>query len=302
MNKKTILITGGSGGIGKAAAIELAKLSHRVTNTGRDKFRAEQAVDDIKTVSQNKQIAYLLADMASLSDLQHLVVDFKSKHDQLDVLINNVGIVAHKRKLSVDGIEMNFAVHTLAPYVLYKQLLPLLENSTQARVINVLTQNHAMVNRQSLSDYESKKLYVGMNEYGKTKLYNLWWLYDLAASTPANQLSFFGVDPGANNTQLMANAMQTGKSWPISMRILRPIMLPILRSFLKNKPLSAGAKSLVYAASSIDLIGKTGLYINSKGRIGRSSKLSHNREKQIEMGAFIEKMYQEKVNFSENSY
>lgn len=296
IDRKRILITGGSGGIGKAAAIQLAKLSHQVIITGRNEARAQQAVDEIKRLSHNDQISYFLADMSSLSDLQSLFSAFKSKYDKLDVLINNVGIVAHERQLSKDNIEMNFAVHTFAPYVLYKRLLPLLENSAHARVVNVLTQNHAMVSGKSLSDYESKNGYIGMNEYGKTKLYNLWWLYDLANSISASEISFFGVDPGANNTQLMKDAMQTGRSWPIGLRVLRPLMLPIMRRFLKNKPISEGAKPLVYAADSTDLTGKTGLYINDKGMIGKSSKLSYNRKKQIEMGAFVEKMFQEKVN------
>lgn len=291
MNTKTILITGGTGGIGKAAALELAKQSHHIIITGRDKSTAEKAVAEIQEASQNKKVDYYLADMSSLADINNLAEAFKSKYDQLDVLINNVGIVAHERQLSEDKIELNFAVHTLAPFVLYKELLPLLSKAKGARVVNVLTQNHAMVNRNSLSDFQSEQKYIGMNEYGKTKLYNLWWLYDLASSTAPNQISFFGADPGPNNTQLMTNAMKTGKSWPLGLRILRPVVMPIMKSFLKNKPVSIGARSIVFAATARELEGKTGLYINDKGRIGKSSKLSYDTTKQREMGKLVEEMY-----------
>lgn len=297
MNSKIILITGGTGGIGKAVAIELAKQSHQVIVTGRDKNTAEQAVLEIQQTSQNKKIHYLIADMSSLKDIHHLVESFKSKYTKLDVLINNVGIVAHNWELSKDGIELNFAVHTLAPYVLYKQLSPLLLQAKDARVVNVLTQNHAMVNKSTLNDYQSESKYIGMNEYGKTKLYNLWWLYNLASSIPPEKISFFGADPGPNNTHLMTNAMSTGKSWPIALRVLRPLVIPIMKSVLKNKPVSNGAKSIVYAATSKELHGKSGLYINDKGKIGKSSKLSYDVQKQVEMGHLIEKMYVEMLNF-----
>jgi retinol dehydrogenase 14 len=291
MNAKTILITGGTGGIGKAVAIELAKQSHEIIITGRDLNSAEQAKLEIQQISNNEKVSFLLADMSSFKEISNLCASFKSKFDKLDVLINNVGVFAHKRELSNDGIELNFAINTLAPYVLFKQLSPLLFATKGARVVNVMTQNHAMVNKRLLNDFQSESQYIGLIEYGKTKLYNLWWLYNLASLYSEKEILFFGADPGASNTKLMEYEMSEGKSWPLAMRILRPIMIPVMKKMLRNKNLSTSAKSVVFAATSADLNGKTGLYINEMGVIDKSSKLSYDKEKQREMGTFIDKMY-----------
>lgn len=117
MQDKTILITGGTGGIGKQTALALAKLGTQVIVTGRSQASAEAAISELKQTSGNQQIDMLLADLSTQTGVRSLASQFEQKYRRLDVLINNAGLAESQRRLTDDGVEADFAVNVLTPYV-----------------------------------------------------------------------------------------------------------------------------------------------------------------------------------------
>ena len=123
MQGKTCLVTGGTNGIGKSAAHDLARMGATVVIVGRDAQRTKQVVDEIRSATGNPNVSFLLADLTSQQDIRRLASDFMSNHAQLHVLLNNAGGTFMKRQLSVDGIEMTFALNHLAYFLLTNLLL-----------------------------------------------------------------------------------------------------------------------------------------------------------------------------------
>ena len=119
MENKVILITGSTDGIGKQIAIDLAELGATVLIHGRNRARCENTLTEIKKKTGNRNLDFFVADLASLGWIRNLAEEIKSKHDQLDVLINNAGVIENRRKLTEDGYEMTFAVNHLS-YFLFR--------------------------------------------------------------------------------------------------------------------------------------------------------------------------------------
>ena len=111
MKNKIVLITGANSGMGKATAMELAKKGAHIVMVCRNRQTGEEAQREIIASSENKEVDLLIADLSSLDAIRHLTQEFKSKYNHLDVLINNAGLAFSKRHVSVDGIEMTFAVN-----------------------------------------------------------------------------------------------------------------------------------------------------------------------------------------------
>src|SRR5919199_249965 len=137
MNGKVVLITGGTSGIGKAAATALAGMGATVVVTGRDRERGEAAADEIRRESGNDGVSLLLADLAVQEQVRRLAEEFRERHDRLDVLVNNAGLVQNKRTETPDGIETTLAVNHLAPFLLTNLLLDMLKESTRSRIVTV---------------------------------------------------------------------------------------------------------------------------------------------------------------------
>ncbi len=134
MAGKVVLITGGTGGIGKATAIGLSAMGARVGITGRDLARAEQAASDIRAASANSAVEAFAADMTAQAEVRRLAVSVLQAYPRLDVLVNNVGGFWAHRHPTADGLEQTFALNHLAPFLLTNLLLDRLKASAPARV------------------------------------------------------------------------------------------------------------------------------------------------------------------------
>src|SRR5437870_3115238 len=133
MAGKTVLVTGGTGGIGKATAVGLARLGARVGITGRDIARAEAAAADIRAVSNNPAVDAFAADLSSQAEVRRLAREVLYLYPRLDVLVNNVGGFWTHRHVTADGPEHTFALNHLAPFLLTTLLLDRLKASAPAR-------------------------------------------------------------------------------------------------------------------------------------------------------------------------
>ena len=141
-SQKVAIVTGASSGIGLYTALGLARAGMRVIMTGRNRDRTDAARDFVTTRVGDAQIETALADFASLAAVRRLADEILSRHQRIDVLINNAGLLSPSYRLSEDGYEMTFAVNHLAPFLLTNLLLDRLKASAPARVVTVSSRAH----------------------------------------------------------------------------------------------------------------------------------------------------------------
>jgi retinol dehydrogenase-14 len=176
---KAVLITGGTGGIGKAAAIGLASMGARVGITGRDRSRAEQAAAAITRESGNPAVDVFVADMSSQSEVRRLASEVLALYPRLEVLLNNVGGFWAHRHVTADGLEHTFALNHLAPFLLTNLLLDRLIASAPARVVTVASGAQAQ-GKLDFDDLMGAPRYSGSEAYDRSKLANVMFTYELA--------------------------------------------------------------------------------------------------------------------------
>ena len=140
LDGKTCMVTGCNVGIGKQTALNLAKMGARVVMVCRNPEKGEAAMSEIQAKSGNSKIELMLANLSSMAAIRILAKEYKASHDKLDVLINNAGVVPWKRSLTVDGMELTFAVNHLAPFMLTNLLLDTIKASAPARIMPLVCQ------------------------------------------------------------------------------------------------------------------------------------------------------------------
>jgi retinol dehydrogenase 14 len=255
MGGKTVLITGGTSGIGKATATALAAMGARVVVTGRNEERGERAVEEIRRESGG-EVSLMLADLAVQADVRRLAEEFQERHDRLDVLVNNAGVVQSERTETPDGIETTLAVNHLAPFLLTNLLLDLLKRSAPSRVITVASEAERWA-KMDLDDLQSRRKYRGMQVYGMTKLANIMFTFELAERLRGIGVAANCIHPGAVNTSFGTNN--------------RGIMTLLFRAFkpFMRSP-EQGADTVIYLASSPDVEGMTGKYLSDRKLITAS--------------------------------
>ena len=264
MQGKTIIITGGTGGIGKETAIGLSKLGAHIIITGRNQQRGEQSVAEIRELSGNTKVDLLIADMASQAEIRQLVDEVINRYHRLDVLINNVGVLSAERQLTVDGPELNFAVNHLAPFLLTHLLLPLLQSSAPARVINVTGGFPKTIDLENL---QAEKSYSGIATYSHSKAIMMAASYEFAQRIKDSGVTINVAYPGVAGTDMTRNMS------PAMMPFLMRLFMPIARRMMMRNNASAAkaARSSIYLASSPDVEGVTGHYFNTGSKVTKWS-------------------------------
>ena len=250
MNGKVALITGGTGGIGKAAATALAGMGAEVVVVGRNSERGEAAVAKIREKSGNDGVSLLLADLSVQAEVRKLTQDFGDRHDRLDVLVNNAGLVLSERNETPDGIEAQFAINHLAPFLLTNLLTDLLKKSAPSRVVTVSSEAQRW-GKMDFDDLQSKKRYRGFPVYGMTKLANVMFTFELAERLKGTGVTANCMHPGAVNTGFAQNNRGPAS---LAFRLFKPFM---------RSP-EQGADTLVYLAASPAVEGMTGKYVSDR--------------------------------------
>jgi NAD(P)-dependent dehydrogenase (short-subunit alcohol dehydrogenase family) len=263
MKNKICLITGATSGIGQAAATALAQMGATVTIVGRDEERCQNTVARIQRETGNFHVNYLLADLSVQAHVRQLAENFKARYKHLDVLVNDAGAIFLRRQLSADGIEMTFAVNHLAYFLLTNLLLDTLKASAPTRVVNVASNSHL---GQHL-DFENLQLehgYNPMRAYGRSKLCNLYFTYELARRLNGTGVTVNAMHPGFVHTNIAAN-----NGWLV--RLFLPL---IHRNSLTPEQ---GARTVVYLASSPDVETVTGKYFVREREVA-SDPVSYDEE------------------------
>jgi NAD(P)-dependent dehydrogenase (short-subunit alcohol dehydrogenase family) len=193
----SVLVTGATDGLGRSLATELAGRGATVLVHGRDPERGERTVHTIRRETGNDRVQLHLADFAELRQVPALAEEVGRTHSELHVLINNAGIGSglpegRERQESRDGYELRFAVNYLAGFLLTQRLLPLLERSAPARVVNV-----ASIGQHPI-DFDDPMLtrgYSGTRAYGQSKLAQIMHAMELAERVPADRVSANSLHP-----------------------------------------------------------------------------------------------------------
>jgi NAD(P)-dependent dehydrogenase (short-subunit alcohol dehydrogenase family) len=252
MQGKVCLITGGTNGIGKSAAQTLASLGATVVIVGRDAHKTSQVVEEIRSATGSNNVDALLADLSSQQDVRRLASDFLSKYSQLHVLLNNAGGTYLTRQLSVDGIEMTFALNHLAYFLLTSLLLDILKASAPARIINVSSDAHA-TGKIEFDNLQGQRDFSGLGPYENSKLANILFTFELARRLDGTGVTANALHPGLTNTGF-------GKNNPGWLMAIMGAIIPLIARSPEK-----GAQTSVFLASSPELAGVTGKYfVDSK--------------------------------------
>jgi len=252
MQGKVCLITGGTNGIGKSAAQALAQLGATVVIVGRDAQKTSQVVSEIRSAAGNTNVDSLLADLSSQQDVRRLASDFQSRYSRLHVLLNNAGGTYLKRQLSVDGIDMTFALNHLAYFLLTDLLLDTLKASAPARIISVSSDAHAN-GKIEFDNLQGERAYSGLEPYGNSKLANILFTRELARRLEGSGVTANALHPGLTSTGF-------GRNNPGLLMTIMGVVIPLIARSPEK-----GAATSIYLASSPEVQSTTGEYfVDSK--------------------------------------
>jgi NAD(P)-dependent dehydrogenase (short-subunit alcohol dehydrogenase family) len=204
LRDKTVLLTGGTSGIGEAAAVELARAGADVVLVARDRARAEATVARLERET-TRTPGVLFGDLAVQADVRRVAGEFLASGRPLHVLVNNAGLVMTERVLTPDGIETSLAVNHLAGFLLTNLLLGRLRESAPARIVNVSSVGHRFVRRFDFDDLERARRFRGMRVYCQTKLANVLFTRELARRLEGSGVTVNCMHPGNVATRFGQN-------------------------------------------------------------------------------------------------
>ncbi|PSL35905.1 SDR family NAD(P)-dependent oxidoreductase [Chitinophaga ginsengisoli] len=262
---KTVLITGATSGIGKAAALALAQRGYQVIVHGRNPGKTEVIRKEIIAESGNDQVSVVTADLYSLADIRRMCADIHERYSRIDILINNAGgLMGKSRETSQENFEKTFAVNVLAPFLITHLLMDLLVKSDDARIINVASNSHQLNAKPDFGDIQLEKQYNPLRAYGNAKLFLIWNTQHLVGQLQRDSITnvrAYTLHPGA-----VATSFGVGSD-------LGPILnfvSKLARSFFKSP--ESGADTIVYLATAENVPGKSGDYFVDRKPAKKSMK------------------------------
>jgi NAD(P)-dependent dehydrogenase (short-subunit alcohol dehydrogenase family) len=248
---KTVLITGGTSGIGLEAAIQLARRGAEVAIVGRDAQKTAASVGEIASRGGGPAARSFLGDFSSQKSIRKVASEIRGSLKRIDVLVNNAGGVNKTRRLSEDGIEMTFAVNHLGYYLFTHLLLDLIEQSAPARIVSVASVAHRR-GTLDFADLGFEKGYSITAAYSRSKLANVLFAAELSRRLSGRGVTSNSLHPGAVATNIWSGAPLWAK--PIIFLALRPFFLSA----------EAGGETIVRLVADPSLEGVTGRYFEGK--------------------------------------
>lgn len=249
MEGKTVVITGGNAGIGKATAIALAKKGAAIVITSRSESKAKEAVAEIKKLSGSEKVDFVTIDLSSQKSVREAAENLKAKCPKIDVLINNAGCYFSELKLNEDGLEMQFATNHLGHFLLTNLLMENLKAADKARIINLSSIAHKSTRELDLNDINFEKAaYDGWKSYSRSKFCNILFTNELAKRLEGTGITANAVHPGGVRTEIA----EKNANWytKLGWIVMKPFMVTV----------EDGAKTSIHLASSPDAEGESGGY------------------------------------------
>ena len=277
MAGKTVLVTGGTGGIGRATARALAGRGARVVIVARTEDKGQAAVGEIRaSLPAGAAVELLVADLSSQGQVRRAAALFRSRFDRLDVLVNNAGVLAAGRHPTEDGLEETFAVNHLAYFLLTRELLDMLKGSAPARVVNVASEAHRGARVQWDDLQFGANPYSSWRAYAQSKLANVLFTYELARRLEGSGVTANALHPGVVGTGF---GQTHGGATALLARMARPFMATP----------EEGAKTSVHLAASPEVDGVSGRYF-TRSKALASSELSYCEASQKKLWAISEEL------------
>jgi NAD(P)-dependent dehydrogenase (short-subunit alcohol dehydrogenase family) len=250
MKNKICIVTGASQGIGKATATGLAKMGAEVVMISRDQGRALIARDEVVEQTGNTNIHFELADLSSIDSVRELAKRLSSSYPAVDVLINNHTALFNRYLLSVDGLEMTFALNHLSYYLLTNLLIDNLKKNS-GRIVNVTAHVHINIEQDFLTQRTSPATYNPWDAYCQSKLANILFTYALARRL--------------EGTDATVNCLHPGTAQTLALKTAREIYTHLHgpTEFSQPGTLETAAETSLYLATSPKVQGISGKYFVS---------------------------------------
>ncbi|MGA7112742.1 MAG: SDR family oxidoreductase [Pseudolabrys sp.] len=263
MRGKTVVITGGTSGIGEVAAVALAKMGARIVLVARDKSRGDATLARLRDITPDIAHSVYFADLLRLAEMKRVAAEIADHEPRIDVLINNAGALFAKRRLTEDGLERTFALNHMAYFVMTVGLRERLLASGLARIINTASAAHKGATLD-FEDLQSAKSFGGRKAYGRSKLCNILFTREFA-----RRLQGTGVTANCLHPGFVATRFGDQSGGLISRLIW-------LAKFSAISP-AQGAETVIYLASSPDVAKATGQYFYKSMPVRPSSWAEDDR-------------------------
>ncbi|XP_073686613.1 retinol dehydrogenase 12, like [Garra rufa] len=246
LNGKTVIITGANTGIGKETAIDLAKRGARLIMACRDMEKADAALKEVKDASGNQDVVISKLDLSNSTSIREFAEKINKEEKQVNVLINNAGVMVCPYGKTADGFEMQIGVNHMGHFLLTYLLLDLIKRSTPARIINVSSTAHKW-GTINLEDINSEKSYDKQKAYSQSKLANILFTRSLAKRLEGTGVTAYSLHPGVVQTELWRhlNKPQQAVMW---------MAKPFTKSSVQ------GAQTTIYCAVAPELETESGKY------------------------------------------
>tara|TARA_B100000212_G_scaffold214944_1_gene162513 strand:- start:1312 stop:2151 length:840 start_codon:yes stop_codon:yes gene_type:complete len=259
MQQKNIIITGATDGIGLAAAKSIASKGYHVGLVGRNPDKGKKAIDEIISHSGNKNLDFFECDLSLVVNVKDLADRIKQKYSKIDVLLNNAGGANKTKQITSEGLEKTFATNQMNYFVLSTELLNILSESNDGRIVNVASNAHigAEVDYENVN---SEKSFSAWTSYCVSKLMNIMFTYQLASMQ--DKVSVNVLHPGFVDTNIAGNEGN----------LIKYIVKFGAKMFART--VDNGADSSIYLSTSDEVKGVSGKYF-FKCREIRSSRASY---------------------------
>lgn len=254
LSGKLALITGGSSGLGAETARAFAAKGARVVLTARDLAAGKEVADGIKASTGNQNVEVEELELGSLASIRAFAGRFLAKHDALQILVNNAGVMACEFDKTSDGFEMQFGTNHLGHFLMTGLIAPALLRGAPSRVVSLSSRGHHIgpVNFDDLH-FEQRE-YEKWESYGQAKTANILFAVELERRLGERGVHANAVHPGVIMTKLS--------------RHMGPDDFAVLQKratdrgeVLSMKPVEAGAATSVFTATAPELEGRGGLYL-----------------------------------------
>jgi NAD(P)-dependent dehydrogenase (short-subunit alcohol dehydrogenase family) len=250
---KLVLITGGSSGLGQESARALAAKGAHVFLTARDAAKGRGVVDGIVASTGNRNVELEELELDSLASVRAFAQRFLAKHDRLDVLLNNAGVMACPLGHTKDGFELQFGTNHLGHFLLTCLLAPALKKAAPSRVVSLSSRGHQVAPVDFDDPNFERREYQKWASYGQSKTANVLFAVGLERRLGPAGVHAYALHPGAIMTELGRHLV------PEDIEILRNRFPP--GTTLAFKTVEAGAATSVFAATAPELEGRGGIYL-----------------------------------------
>lgn len=262
---KTVVVTGASDGIGRAAVSQYLALGARVIMVGRNEAKTAAAAQRFMSETGRRDVTWEIADLSRQDAVRDLAQRLLTRAPQLHVLANNAGAMFLDRAETAEGLERTFALNHLSYFTLTLRLLPALAAAARpgepARIVNVSSRAHENAS-PDLDDLQLRQRYGGWRAYANSKLFNIWFTRSLARRLDAARVSVHAMHPGVVSTRFATNNGGMG-------RVLRRIM-----DVVSVTP-AQGADTLVWLSHAAEPLAHSGQYW-VKRRLRTPSRTARN--------------------------